>query len=152
MARILFTDVFVFDGSGTAPYPGEVLVEGNRIAAVAQRPARIEREGAEIVSGHGATLMPGMVEAHAHLSWTSAFDRIITAKSLPPEEHLLITARNARVTLDHGFTSAYSAGSLGARFEIALRDEIEGGWLPGPRSNPNAPELDMLSFTRDNGP
>ena len=52
---------------------------------------------------------------------------------IPPEEHLLITARNARITLDHGFTSAYSAGSLGTRFEIALRDEIEGGWLPGPR-------------------
>jgi imidazolonepropionase-like amidohydrolase len=52
---------------------------------------------------------------------------------LPPEEHLLVTARNARVTLDAGFTSVYSAGSLGPRFEIALRDEIDGGWLPGPR-------------------
>jgi len=133
MARILFTDIAIFDGSGAPSFPGEVLVDGNRIRAVAQGFEQIDRAGAEIVEGGGATLMPGMVEAHAHLSWTSAFDRIVTAKSLPPEEHLLITARNARITLDHGFTSAYSAGSLGARFEVALRNEIDGGWLPGPR-------------------
>jgi imidazolonepropionase-like amidohydrolase len=133
MARILFTDIAIFDGTGTAPFPGEVLVEGNRIRAVAKGFEQIDRAGAAIVEGGGATLMPGMVEAHAHLSWTSAYDRIVTAKSLPPEEHLLITARNARITLDHGFTSAYSAGSLGARFEVALRNEIDGGWLPGPR-------------------
>ena len=42
-------------------------------------------------------------------------------------------AQLCRVTLDAGFTSAYSAGSLGPRFEIALRDEINGGWIPGPR-------------------
>ena len=133
MARILFTDIAIFDGSGAPPFPGEVLVEGNRIRAVAQGFEQIDRAGAEIVEGGGATLMPGMVEAHAHLSWSSAFDRVVMDKDLPPEEHLLITARNARITLDHGFTSAYSAGSLGMRFEVALRNEIDGGWLPGPR-------------------
>ncbi len=133
MAPILFTNIMVFDGSGKAPYRGEVLVAGDRIAAVADGVGRIDHTGAARIDGGGATLMPGMVEAHAHLSWTSAVDRIMTANTMPPEEHLLITARNARITLDHGFTSAYSAGSLGMRFEIALRDEIDGGWLPGPR-------------------
>ena len=133
MARILFTDVAVFDGTGAPPFRGEVLVEDKRIRAVARGAGEIERAGAEIIAGGGATLMPGMVEAHAHLSWPSSVDRIINAMSLPAEEHLLITARNARITLDHGFTSAYSAGALGARFEIALRNEIAGGWLPGPR-------------------
>lgn len=133
MPPTLFTNIAIFDGSGAAPFAGEVLVDGNRILAVGRGGARLERGGAELVDGGGATLMPGMVEAHAHLSWPSAVDRIINAMSLPAEEHLLITARNARITLDHGFTSAYSAGSLGTRFEIALRDEIDGGWLPGPR-------------------
>jgi imidazolonepropionase-like amidohydrolase len=77
--------------------------------------------------------MPGLVDAHAHLSWPSSVGRIMNTMTLPPEEHLLVTARNAKVTLDAGFTSAYSAGSLGPRFEIALREEINGGWLPGPR-------------------
>ncbi len=133
MTRILFTDVSVFDGSGAPPFPGEVLVEGNRVTAVAKGVERLPRAGAEIVAGHGATAMPGLVEAHAHLSWPSSVGRVINAMMLPPEEHLLITAYNARVTLDSGFTSAYSAGSLGPRFEVALRDEIDAGYQPGPR-------------------
>ncbi|HXS42310.1 MAG TPA: amidohydrolase family protein [Stellaceae bacterium] len=133
MASVLFTNVAVFDGTGKTPERGEVRVEGRRIAAVARGGAALDRRGAAIVDGKGATLMPGLVEAHAHLSWPSSVDRVINAMTMAPEEHLLVTARNARVTLDHGFTSAYSAGSLGVRFEVALRDEIDGGWLPGPR-------------------
>ena len=130
---ILFTNAQVFDGTGRAPFAGEVLVRGNRIDAVGEPGARLDRQRAEVVDCSGATLMPGLVEAHAHLSWPSSVGRIIDAMILPPEEHLLVTARNARVTLDAGFTSAYSAGSLGPRFEIALREEINGGWTPGPR-------------------
>ena len=88
MARILFTNIRIFDGTGAPTFPGEVLVEGNRVAAVAA-PKPLERGGAEIVDGGGATIMPGMVEAHAHLSWPSAVDRIINAMKLEPEEHLL---------------------------------------------------------------
>jgi imidazolonepropionase-like amidohydrolase len=133
MTRTLLTNVKIFDGTGAPSFAGEVLVEGNRIRAVRKAGAAPERGAEEIVDGGGATLMPGLVESHAHLSWPSAIDRIINAMSLPAEEHLLITARNARITLDYGFTSAYSAGSLGQRFEIALRNEIEAGYLPGPR-------------------
>jgi imidazolonepropionase-like amidohydrolase len=131
--RWLFTNARIFDGSGRAPFPGEVLVERNRIEAVSDHASQMHRLGAQVVDCRGRTLMPGMVEAHAHLSWPSSVGRIIHRMMLPPEEHLLVTARNAKVTLDAGFTSAYSAGSLGPRFEIALRDEIDGGWLPGPR-------------------
>jgi imidazolonepropionase-like amidohydrolase len=130
---ILFTDVMIFDGTGRDVYPGEARVEGNRIAAVAEGAGRLPRAGATIMHGAGATLMPGLVEAHAHLSWPSSVGRIFNGMMLPPEEHLLVTAHNARVTLEAGFTSAYSAGSLGARFEVALKKEIEGGYLPGPR-------------------
>lgn len=130
---ILFANAYIFDGSGRAPFPGELLVRGDRIEAVAERGQHLNRHGASIVDCAGARLMPGLVEAHAHLSWPSSVGRIFDSFTLPPEEHLLVTARNARVTLEAGFTSAYSAGSLGTRFEIALRDEIDGGWLPGPR-------------------
>lgn len=133
MSLTLFTHAIIFDGSGRAPFAGEVLVSGNRIAAVVEGTKQISVEGAAIIHCHGATLMPGLVEAHAHLSWPSSVGRVINAMRLPPEEHLLITAHNARVTLEAGFTSAYSAGSLGTRFEVALKKEIEGGYLPGPR-------------------
>ncbi len=130
---LLFTNAQIFDGSGRPPFAGEVFVEKNCIEAVSDGASRIDRRDAEVIDCRGRTLMPGLVEAHAHLSWPSSVGRIINAMMLPPEEHLLVTARNAKVTLDAGFTSAYSAGSLGPRFEIALRDEIDGGWLPGPR-------------------
>ena len=123
----------IFDGTGRDLFSGEVRVEGNRITAVVEGTQQLSREGTAVIDCHGATLMPGLVESHAHLSWPSSIERIFNGMMLPPEEHLLVTAHNARVTLEAGFTSAYSAGSLGTRFEIALKKEIEGGWLPGPR-------------------
>jgi imidazolonepropionase-like amidohydrolase len=125
--------VQIFDGSGDTPFRGEVLVAGNRIDTMARDGERIAREGTAVIDCNGATLMPGLVESHGHLSWPSSIGRVVNAMHLPAEEHLLVTAHNARVTLDHGFTSVYSAGALGARFEIALKKEIEGGYLPGPR-------------------
>ena len=123
----------IFDGTGRDLFSGEVRVEGNRITAVVEGTQQLSREGTAVIDCHGATLMPGLVESHAHLSWPSSIERIFNGMMLPPEEHLLVTAHNARVTLEAGFTSAYSAGSLGTRFEIALKKEIEGGYLPGPR-------------------
>jgi imidazolonepropionase-like amidohydrolase len=140
---ILFVNATIFDGTGRGVFPGEVRVEGNRIAAVAEGSDRLSRGGATIINCRGATLMPGLVEAHAHLSWPSSVGRIFNGMMLPPEEHLLVTAHNARVTLEAGFTSAYSAGSLGTRFEVALKKEIEGGYLPGPR---------LISSSLEQGP
>lgn len=134
MSRILITNVRIFDGSGRAPFPGEVLIEGDRILRVIEAAeAGVDPTSAQVVDGRAATLMPGMVEAHAHLSWPSSIERFIPDFVLPPEEQLLATVRNARIVLESGFTSAYSAGALGERIEVVLRDEIDGGWLPGPR-------------------
>jgi imidazolonepropionase-like amidohydrolase len=133
MKPLLFTNVRLFDGSGSPLFPGEVRIEGNRITAVAPSPERLDRTDAAVIDGGGRTLMPGLVEGHAHLTWPSSIERVVNTMRLPVEEHVLVTAQNARITLDYGFTSAYSAGSLGERFEVALRDMIDAGFLPGPR-------------------
>ncbi|WP_421846732.1 amidohydrolase family protein [Novosphingobium sp.] len=141
MTATLFTDVRVFDGSGAALFPGEVLVRGERIEAVARGDERLPREGATVVEGQGRTLMPGMVEAHGHLTWPTSIERMInTMRPLPIEQHVLVTAQNARITLEAGFTSVYSAGSLGERIEPALRDMIDAGFMPGPRLRASALE------------
>ncbi len=141
MTGTLFTDVMIFDGSGAALFPGEVLVRGERIEAVARGDERLPREGVTVVQGKGRTLMPGMVEAHGHLTWPTSIERTInTMKPLPIEQHVLVTAQNARITLEAGFTSVYSAGSLGERIEPALRDMIDAGFLPGPRLRASALE------------
>src|ERR1700690_4679195 len=100
MKRTLFTHVRVFDGTGAAPFAADVLVEDERIAAIHRSGASpsMPPAGSIVIDGNGATLMPGLVEAHAHLSWPSAVDRVINAMTMAPEEHLLITARNARIT------------------------------------------------------
>ena len=138
---ILFINARIFDGSGAAPFGGEVLVKDNRIAAVARQGlAPLPRDNAEIVDAAGATLMPGLIEAHAHLSWPSSVERFVPGMSLPPEDLLLNTARNARVLLDHGYTSAYSGGALGKTLEVSLKAQIDSGGMPGPRLVPSTLE------------
>ena len=143
---ILFVNTRVFDGSGARPYAGEVLVQGNRIAAIARAgEAPLPRENALVIDGAGATLMPGLTEAHAHLSWPSSVERFVPGMSLPAEDLLLNTARNARVLLDHGFTSAYSGGALGKTLEMTLKAHIDSGSMPGPRLVPSSVEREPPS-------
>lgn len=127
---IVFTNVRIFDGSGSAPFAAELRVDGNRITAIAPN---VPRENARVIDGRGGVLMPGLTEAHAHLTWPTSVEKFVPGMSLPPEELTLTAARNARILLDHGFTSAYSAGALGKRIEPALKDMIDSGGMPGPR-------------------
>jgi imidazolonepropionase-like amidohydrolase len=148
---IIFENVRIFDGARLRPGIGAVRVEGNRIAEVGGEGVGIARqEGDRVIDGQGYTLMPGLVEAHAHLSWPSSVERFVPGMALPPEDLVLTTARNARILLDHGFTSAYSAGSLSKSVEVVLGSFISSGGMPGPRlvassierSPPTGEELD----------
>ena len=138
--RTLFRHVRIFDGTATPARPGEVLVEGETIAQVAYAPDTIDRTGATVIDGHGGTLMPGMVESHAHLTWASSVEKIYHQFILPPEELEIAATRNARVLLDHGFTSAWSAGALGDGIEARLARAIASGETPGPRLIPSTLE------------
>jgi imidazolonepropionase-like amidohydrolase len=140
MNSTVFTHVRIFDGSGSAPFDGEVRIDNQHITAVARGPERVAREGAHVIDGQGGVLMPGLVEAHAHLTWPTSVEKFVPGMSLPPDELTLTAARNARILLDHGFTSAYSAGSLSKRLEPALKAEIDSGGLPGPRLVPSTVE------------
>ena len=72
MANVLFTNVRILDATGAQPYVGEVLVQGNRIARVGRGPRSLPQSGTTVIDGAGATLMPGMVEAHTHFGWTNS--------------------------------------------------------------------------------
>lgn len=130
---LLLTNVLIFDGEGPGLFRGEVRLSGQRITAVARGHERLDRHDARVIDGQGMTLMPGMVEAHTHLTFPSAFDRIVRTSLPPAEQHQFIVLHNARVLLDHGFTSAFSGGATRPAIEVALRDEINAGWVPGPR-------------------
>ena len=83
MAGTLFTDVRILDCTGAEPYSGEVLVEATHIAAVVLEPQRLSREGVDVIDGRGATLMPGLIESHAHLSIDDAAD-LVQIGMIPP--------------------------------------------------------------------
>ncbi|WP_405720121.1 amidohydrolase family protein [Streptomyces sp. NBC_01537] len=130
---VLFADVRVFDGTGRDPFPAEVLVQGNRITAVAARIPADLRADALVIDGHGGTLIPGLVDAHAHLGFGSTVEHRSPRRDEPEEEKALLVAHAGRVLLDHGITSAYSGGNRLPRTETAARKAFAEGWMPGPR-------------------
>ena len=137
----LIRNVRIFDGEQSLAGLGSVLVEDGRIKAVAESADGLDDAGAAtVVEGAGRTLMPGMIEAHAHLTWGSSVEKIYHQFILPPEELKIAAWRNARVLLDHGFTSAYSAGALGDGIEVELAAAINEGETPGPRLVPSTLE------------
>jgi len=135
----LFTNVQIFNGEGTKPFRGEVLVEGNRIKKVAKGNG-VSHEGVDVVDGGGNTLMPGLCEAHGHISYTNMV-RLKEIGEVPPEEHTLLTAEHAKLMLDSGFTSVYSAAASKWRIEVAIRNAINAGKIPGPRFKAASPEI-----------
>lgn len=140
--NVVFTNARIFDGSGEALFAGEVRVEGNRITEVARSPEMVKRDGARLIDCDQQTLMPGLTEAHAHLTWPTSVEKFVPGMYLPPEELALTAARNARILLDHGFTSAWSAGSLSESLEMKLNEMILDGGMPGPRLVPSSVERD----------
>ena len=75
MERTVFTGGAVFDATGADPAPGEVVVDGDRIVEV--RSGWAEDHGtARVVNIAGRTIMPGLIESHAHLTFPSAVGHI----------------------------------------------------------------------------
>jgi imidazolonepropionase-like amidohydrolase len=132
MANVLFTNVRIFDGSGVQPYAGEVLVQGNRIARVARGIRAIQTTGVAIIDAAGATLMPGMTEAHTHFSWNDQ-PSLSAIQRMPLEEHILWCAHIAKRYLDMGWTSCVGAATAKPRLDVVIRNAIESGQIPGPR-------------------
>ena len=87
-------------------------------------------DGAQVIDGHGHFVMPGMVESHAHLSYTN--NGPLELDKSPVEEVVIKTIHNARVMLGSGFTSAISFGSV-HRVDAFLKRGIECGDVLGPR-------------------
>lgn len=137
---VLIRNARVFDGTGADPYPADVLVEGNRIRAVARDLNTLEAIGADIIDATGTTLMPGLVEGHSHPTFTGVSEPAQLGE-IPPEEHLLMTIKNTRVMLDHGFTSLFEAASAKLRLGVVTRNAINAGDFVGPRMRAASPEI-----------
>ena len=132
MANVLFTNVRIIDATGAQPYPGEVLVQGNRISRIGRGSRSLPVAGMTVIDGAGATLMPGMCEAHTHFGWTNS-KTLDAIQKMPHEEHTLWAAQVAKQYLDHGWTSCVGAATPKPRLDCVIRNAIDSGQSPGPR-------------------
>jgi len=151
MGNILFTNVRIFDGSGEQPFLGEVLVQGNRIKHVGRGSRTASTNGCTVLDGAGATVMPGMTEAHTHFSWNDqpSLDAI---QRMPPEEHTLHRAAVAKRYIDMGWTSVVGAAAAKPRLDVVIRNAIDSGLIPGPRLLANSQEIATLGGLGDTSP
>jgi len=151
MGRTLIKGATIFDATGAAPFAGDLLVEGNTIAAVSAAGApALDAGDALVINAAGKFLMPGMTEGHGHIS----FDGITATEHLmivPPEEQVLASARNARLLFEHGFTSIFSASEAKQRMAVAIRNEIEAGRMAGPRIRAAGLEISVTGAMGDEG-
>jgi imidazolonepropionase-like amidohydrolase len=92
------------------------------------------------ISLPNATLLPGLIDAHTHLTFDPNFGYQELGISIPKEA--LIGAKNAKITLEAGFTTVRNVGANGYT-DIALRDAINEGMVPGPRIIASGPALSI---------
>ncbi len=121
----VFTNAnLVLDGFATLQKSFDVLIEGNRIVAVSSTP--LDREGAKVIDVGGRTLMPGLIDAHAHITGLSLSPKNI---AYPASEIAAASASYLRASLMDGFTSIREAG--GADHTVARL--LAEGKIIGPR-------------------
>ncbi len=147
----LFTNVRIIDGSGNDPFSGYVLIEGNRITNVATALEDIPSQAGQVIDGQGKTLMPGLCDAHLHLTWNDQ-PTLEHITLMPPEEHLIHSINVARTVLDAGFTSGVGAAAARPRFDCILRNAINGGDIAGPRYLANGQEICTAGGLGDTSP
>jgi imidazolonepropionase-like amidohydrolase len=127
-----------------------ILIENGRIkeigAAASVRPHF--PAGAKTIDLSKETILPGLIDCHTHITFdpTSVGYRGLGI-SYPREA--LIGAKNARITLEAGFTSVRNLGASGYA-DVALRDAIDAGDVPGPRMQVSGPPLSITGGHADN--
>jgi len=115
-----------------------IVIEGDRIVSIGtSAPAA----GDEVIALPNATVLPGLIDVHTHLTFEPG-DLGMKLLTTTPARDALTGAKNARVTLEAGFTTVRNVGAR-AYSDVALRDAINTGDIPGPRMLVSGPALSI---------
>lgn len=123
-----------------------ILIEGDRITAVG--PNVSVPAGAEVIDLKNMTVLPGLIDCHTHLTFEPS-QMGYSSLGISVPRSALTGAKNARITLEAGFTTVRNVGASGYA-DIALRDAINAGDVPGPRIDASGPALGITGGHCDN--
>jgi imidazolonepropionase-like amidohydrolase len=124
-----------------------VVIEGDKIVSAGPT-SSAQVAGATVVNLPNATLLPGLIDAHTHLTFNTQ-DVGYQSLAISVPRAALIGAHNARITLEAGFTTVRNVGASGYS-DVALRDAINAGDVPGPRMLVSGPALSITGGHCDN--
>jgi imidazolonepropionase-like amidohydrolase len=125
-----------------------LVIENEKITSVGPAATFKLPAGSTVIDLPNATVLPGLIDAHTHLTGDPTdFGYSGLAISVP--RSALIGARNARITLEAGFTTVRNVGADGYS-DVALRDSINAGDVPGPRMLVSGPPLGITGGHCDN--
>jgi imidazolonepropionase-like amidohydrolase len=124
-----------------------IVVQGDKITYVGAVYDQFIPAGTTVIELRNSTVLPGLIDAHTHITFTPNFGYSRLAISVPREA--LTGARNAKVTLEAGFTTIRNVGASGYA-DVALRDAVNAGDVPGPRMLVSGPALSITGGHCDN--
>lgn len=124
-----------------------IVIEGDKIVSIGPAAQAKTAPDATVIDLPNATLLPGLIDAHTHITFNPSFGYETLADSIPREA--LTGAHNARITLEAGITTIRNVGARGFS-DVALRDAINAGDVPGPRMLVSGPALSITGGHCDN--
>src|SRR5215469_9658227 len=124
-----------------------VIIEGEKIVGLAKTADTPAKQGDRVVDLAQYTVLPGMIDVHTHLTMAPNFDPYFEL-SMTPGKEAIIGVENAKTTLEAGFTSVRNVGANGWT-DVALRDEINAGHIPGPHMLVSGPALGITGGHMD---
>jgi imidazolonepropionase-like amidohydrolase len=134
--------------SGQEPADQTIVITGDRIAAIAATASTPVQPGDREIDLRSMTVLPGLIDVHTHLTFANDFDPY-TRLSTDAVREALNGVRFAKITLEAGFTSVRNVGA-GGYSDVALRDYINSGYIPGPHMQVSGPPLGITGGHCDN--
>jgi imidazolonepropionase-like amidohydrolase len=125
-----------------------ILIEGDRIKQVGAYGSVQAPSGARMIDLSNATVLPGLIDCHTHLTGDPGHNGYESLGISVPRQ-ALYGAKNARLTLEAGFTTVRNVGA-GGYSDVALRDAINAGDVPGPRIDAAGPAIGVTGGHMDN--